>query len=68
MWSYRVVFSPPGFCHNPRLENRIEDLPVQEFVSQLAVEGFDIPVLPGTSRLDEERLHSQALQPATEDL
>jgi hypothetical protein len=37
-----------------------EDFPVEQFVPQSAVEGLDIPVLPGTAWLDEERLYLQA--------
>lgn len=53
-----VVVVPPGFDHGPGLQQRIKDLPVEEFVPQLAVEGFHIAVFPGTSGFDEERSHA----------
>jgi hypothetical protein len=36
-----------------------KDLPVQQFVAHLAVERFDIAILPGTTGLNEKWLHVQ---------
>src|SRR4029078_5019146 len=40
-----------------------KDLPLQEFIPQLAVKTFDVAVLPGTSWLDVQRPHSHSLEP-----
>jgi hypothetical protein len=47
------------------LQERIEDLPIQELVAQLAIERFDVAVLPGTARFNVQRLHADPLQPIT---
>ena len=40
-----------------------EDLSVEQFIPELAVERFDISVLPGTARLDEEGSHPESSEP-----
>ena len=49
--------------HHLGLLQRIEDLAIQAFISQLAVEAFTVPVLPGTARLDVQRLRAHRRQP-----
>jgi hypothetical protein len=49
-----VVLLPPPLREDLRLRQRVEDLAVKEFIAELAVEGLDVPVLPGTPGLDEE--------------
>ena len=49
--------------HHLCLLQRRENLPVEEFVPEFAVEAFDVAVLPRTSRLDEQRLDSQPREP-----
>src|SRR6185437_11210181 len=51
-----VVELPPLLDHHVCLFERIENLSIQTLVSQLPVERFAVSVLPGTPRLDEERL------------
>ena len=63
MRPHRVVVHPPLFDHHLRLLQRVEDLSIQALVSQLAVEAFAVPVLPGTSWFDVQRSRSQASQP-----
>ena len=58
-----VVLPTPPFDQDLCFRQRVEDLAVEQFVAQLPVERFDIPVLPGTPRLDEQRLHLQGVQP-----
>ena len=58
-----VVMPSPSLDQDLGFSQRIEDLPVQELVSELPVERLHIPVLPRTPRLDEERLHSHPLEP-----
>src|SRR5512143_1921761 len=62
-----VVVSPP-FDQNLHLLHRKEDLPIQEFVPQVAIEGFVVTVLPGTPRLHEQGLPPEPVQPAPDDL
>ena len=53
VWSDRVVLPAAPFDQDLCLGERVEDLPVEEFITQLAVERFDIAVLPRTAGLDE---------------
>lgn len=46
--------TPAGGQH-PGLQQGVQKLPVQELIPEPAVEGFDVPVLPGAARLYEER-------------
>jgi hypothetical protein len=46
VWPDRVVLLSPLFCNHPGFYERIEDLTVQELISQLAIEEFDVAVLP----------------------
>ena len=59
-----VVLQAPLLNEDLRLEERVEALPVEALISQLAVEGLDVAVLPGAAGLDEERPHPDPLQPA----
>src|SRR5271169_5746130 len=63
MRPYRVVVHSPLFDHHLGLLQRIEDLAIQAFISQLAVEAFTVPVLPGTARFDVQRLRAHRRQP-----
>jgi hypothetical protein len=58
-----VVVPPPPFDKHLRLEECVEDLPLQQFVTELAVETLDVAVPPGRPRLDVERLYADASQP-----
>src|SRR5271163_435420 len=61
-----VVLRAPLFDDNLRFAQRIEDLAVQTFVAQLAVETFAVAILPGAAGLDEERRRSHSAQPFTQ--
>ena len=54
MRSQVVVLTPPLFDQDLCLLERVEGLAVQEFVAQLAVERFDVAVLPGRAWFDEQ--------------
>ena len=41
----------------------VEELPVQEFIPELTVERLYVTILPGTSGLDVERLHTDLPEP-----
>jgi hypothetical protein len=57
----RVVRLPPAFCNSFCLQDRIEDFPVQWFVSHLTVEQFNVALVPWTARFDEQCHHSELL-------
>ena len=63
MGSEAVVALPPPFDQNLRLLQRVEDLSVQQLVSELAVEALDIAVLPRRAWLDEQRPDTQPRHP-----
>ncbi len=63
VWSESVVLSAPAFDQDLRLPKRVENLEVQELVSELSVERLHVAVLPGTSGLDEKRSYLDALEP-----
>ena len=48
-----VVVPSPVLDEHLRFLKGVEDLCIQEFISELAIEGFDIAVLPGTTGFDE---------------
>ena len=56
-----VVFLPPHFNEHLRFHQRIEYLPIQQFIPQLPIERFNVSVLPGASRFDEQGCHSQVV-------
>ena len=45
------------------LLERVEDLAIEKLVPQSGVERLDVAVLPGTTRLDEERCHVEPAEP-----
>lgn len=59
-----VIGLPPTLDQHLRLQQRKEDLPVQQLVPKLAVERLHVPILPGTLRFDEQRLHTHLRQPS----
>ena len=58
-----VVEAPPVGDEDLRLFERGEELGVQELVSELAVERFDVAVLPRAPRFDEQRRDAQVGEP-----
>jgi hypothetical protein len=46
MRSLGIVVLSPLFDHDPRLAEGIEDLPVEQFVSEAGFEALDIAVFP----------------------
>ncbi len=63
-----VVVPPPPFGKHLRLEECVEDLPLHQFVTELAIETLDVAVLPERLRLDVERLYADASQPLPDSL
>ncbi len=52
MRAYCVVVPSPAFDDDFGFPKRVEDLAVEQFVSQARVEALDIAVLPGAARFD----------------
>ena len=63
-----IVLAPPLLDQHVRLRQRVEDLPVQQLVPELAVEALVVAVLPRAARLDKERLDAHAPQPPPHEL
>lgn len=59
-----VVELPPAFNVHLRLGATAEPFPVQQFVTQLAIEALEEPVLPRTARLDKGWTDRSVSQPA----
>ena len=66
MRSNVVVLPPPALGEHLNLLECVEDLAIEKLVSQSGIERFDVAVLPGTARLDEERSHLQPAEPLPE--
>jgi len=52
MWADRIVLPAPALDDDLSFPQRVEDLAVEQFVSQTGVEALDITVLPWASRRD----------------
>ena len=63
-----IVVHPPPIHNVPRLRQVQQQLTIQAFITQLPVEAFDIPVLPRTARLDEQRLDARRSEPRLDRL
>jgi hypothetical protein len=61
-----VVVDPEVLGQHLGLEERLEDLPVEELVSELAVERLDEGVLPGTAGFDVARARVREPAPVSE--
>ena len=53
VWALGVVVDAPALDHDLRLFQAVEDLAVEAFIPEFAVEGFAISVLPRTPWFDE---------------
>jgi len=64
MWSHMVVLLAPSFNKYLGFHQRGEHLQVNELIPQLPVESLNVPILPGTSHLDEECFRSKPWKPS----
>ena len=53
MWPDRIVMVSPAFDEHLGLLQRVEDLSIEQLVSELPIEGLVEPVLPRASGLDD---------------
>lgn len=63
VWPEGVVFHSPTLDEYLCFSEGIEDLSVQQFVSQFAVEAFAVAVFPRATGLDVEGSHACSLKP-----
>jgi len=56
----------PALDQDDRFLQRVEDLPVEQLVPQLAVEALIVAVLPWRARLDVEGLHTDPTEPVAD--
>jgi hypothetical protein len=68
MGSPGVVVDAPFLDDRLGFLKAVEDLPIEQFVSQLAIERFAISVLPRRSGLDVKALAAQSRQPLPQHL
>ena len=66
MWSDCVVLLTPSSRQNLYFQQHIEDLSIQTLISQLSVEGFDVAIVSGTAKFNEQRLHADPTLPLSE--
>jgi hypothetical protein len=58
-----IVFAPI-LDQIPSLSPLVEELAVEQFITQLAIERFVVAIFPGTAGLDIQGFNLDALQPA----
>ena len=63
VWVLGVVVPAPALDQHPGLGQGVEDLPVQQLVTKLAVEAFIVSILPGAGLLDVQRRHNEPAEP-----
>ena len=66
MQTREVVFIAPDVAEDLGLKERVEELAVQELIAEPGVEGLGEAVLPGGSRLDEDRRRAVESVPVTQ--
>jgi hypothetical protein len=64
MWSDCVVVLSPAFNEHLCLLQCVEDLAIEQLISELAVEAFIVAVLPGAAWLDVESLDADPAEPS----
>ena len=63
MGTMSVVMPSPPLDQDRGFLEGVEDLHVQQLVSELAVETFAVAIFPGTAGLDEQRADIEPFQP-----
>ena len=60
----RVVMVSPAFDEHLRLLQCVEDLSIEQLVSEFPIEWLVVSVLPWASGFDEQRLNVETREPA----
>ncbi len=68
MWPSCIVMDAPLFDDHLGLPEAVEDLTVKAFITEFAIEGLAVAVLPGRSWLDVHALSAEPCQPLAQDL
>ena len=55
---YRIVFPPPALYQDLGLLQGVENLPVEQLITQLPIKALIVTVLPRTARFNVERFDS----------
>jgi len=58
-----IIFPPPFFNQHLGLFQGIEDLTVEPFITEFAIEALDVTVFPRAARLNKERLNIKVFEP-----
>ena len=60
-----VVVLAPLLNENLGFFQGIEEFAIEQFITHFAIEAFDIAVLPGAARFNEQGLDRQSAQPGS---
>jgi len=63
-----IELPAPVSDHHPAFPQGVEHLPTEAFPAELVVEALHVAVLPGTTRIDVERLDLRLLQPVSQEV
>ena len=63
MWTFRVVVPSPLLNDDPGFIEAVEDLSVEQFISEPAVEALTVSVLSRAAWFDISRLRSNSCNP-----
>ena len=66
MGTDRMIVDPPALREHLRFLQGLEQFAVEKLIPHLAIEGFDIAVLPRRARLNIEGLDRKRLQPVAQ--
>jgi len=58
MWPLSVAVNPPVLDHCLRFLEAVEDLSIEAFIPELAIERFVVAVLPGRTGFDVHTLYA----------
>lgn len=64
-WSRRVEVLASAFDEDSRFPKRVEELAVEQLISELAARALNIAILPWASRLDAKRFHADLVESVT---
>jgi len=68
VWSEGIILLAPPFYEHLRLFEGVEDLPIEQFISEFAVEAFAVAVFPRASWFDVQSSYSCSFKPFTYSL
>ena len=63
MWPYGIVVAPRALDDDLSLRQCVEDLSIEQFVTQTSIKALDVSVLPGAAGLDVGGLGTDSFDP-----